>query len=69
MMIGTPGRTGTTMSKPPPASAVEVIAANIASARLARMFTQRPELFHHNLIQRLGGRVKDAGQTAGKPNA
>jgi hypothetical protein len=44
MMIGTPGRPGITISKPPPANAVHVVAIKIARAKPARMVSCFPFL-------------------------
>src|SRR5260370_25781141 len=67
MMMGTPGRPGITMSKPPPAKAVHVVPIKTASAIPARMVSV--PIARGNLTERATTRVKAADQTAGKPNA
>src|SRR5258705_2987043 len=58
MMMGTPGRPGMTMSKPPPAKAGSVVPIKIASAIPARMVSG--PFARGNLTERAGPRVKAA---------
>src|SRR6478672_3969280 len=68
MMMGTPGRPGITMSKPPPARAGSVVPIQIASAKPARIGFVRP-VSHGNLTDRASLKVKAKDQNSGKPNA
>jgi len=67
MMIGTPGRPGTTISKPPPANADDGNPIRTARSAQARMHS--PVFPDDNLTEGDRERVKAGPPDSGKPNA